>query len=823
MNPAGGMRLIPGLKFTPHVQGRNRWYAVEDPQSGRFLKLGYVEYLVVSCLQNGLGPADICKSLELHDVPAADAQEHVAMTVSWLVRNGLLINDAAPPAGVPGADGDKAKKGPAQFSGLSALDPFFIKMPLLSGSFTERIARPLCILLSRWAAVIFGVLVVAALVSFAGNADKLMGAGEKLFVEDGRLWWVAAWLLLKAVHELGHAVAALSVGSRIRSAGLHLIYMGPVPYIDVTDMWTIATRRHRVLVSACGMLFESAVAAAAVITASLTDYAPLQYFCAALATLGTVTTFAFNANPLMRFDGYYIVSDWMSRPNLWTEAQTAVNDLFARIVNPFAPREGKVKWGLAAYGIACSISRMLVMITLAWWLLAVWDGIGILIGLWAVYCWFYRPWAMRKSRAQKPAAAPAAAAGMSGLPSGIPPELAAQLAAAAQAQASSPATRPGVTPLEPRSVETAMTGTTVPEAAAVPDAAPAVSLTPEQLAEFMAAVNQRNESRTPPTAVPGTLAGPATTASAKKPAESSSLWTKPAAKFAYMGCMVALLIGIGLMPSPWGLRAPGVIGYANPTVVRSMTEGFLVELPVIDGQPVLKGQLIARLSNPELENELKLTRLKLETSQEQISGFRARGELALLQAEQAKLESLSEHLTQLETRAASLEMTASEPGTVMLAAADKVLGRFVQAGQPLCMVVNRSALEVRALADQRDAPAFLEGHGRYVFVRGTTGRSDRAQLVSIDRRGSDICPEPSLAANYGGPLTVAVGKDRNGQPELKFEQSRFDLVAELSPEACAHWVPGQLVSVSLDGKPQRLWQSLLEAALDLIEQRAAVE
>ncbi len=129
-------------------------------------------------------------------------------------------------------------------------------------------------------------LLSAAILTVANGSERFWSLNEKLFVEDGRLWWLAAWFVLKCVHELGHAIAGVSTGSRIRSAGIHMIFMAPVPYVDVTDLWRVSNRRQRMLVSAAGMLAEIAVASAAVLIAFHTSNLQLQYFCAAVATFG---------------------------------------------------------------------------------------------------------------------------------------------------------------------------------------------------------------------------------------------------------------------------------------------------------------------------------------------------------------------------------------------------------------------------------------------------------------------------------------------------------------------------------------------------------
>lgn len=704
-------RLLPSLQFTPHVQSGKRWYAVEDPQSGRFLKLGTAEYLVASGLQNGVAPAQMVDVLESNGFD--NAKERVTSTISWLAKQGLLLQEsAARPADATPADQSRAARPNKPLAAPSlSIDPFFIRMPLLSGPLAERIAKPFMWLVSWPSGLALAGLVAAAILTVVNGSERFWSLNEKLFVEDGRLWWLAAWFVLKCVHEMGHAVAGVSTGSHIRSAGMHLIFMAPVPYVDVTDLWRVTNRRQRMLVSAAGMLAEIAVASIAVLVAFHTSNLQLQYFCAAVATLGTITTVAFNGNPLMKFDGYYILSDYLSRPNLWTEAQTAASGLVKRILNPFAARLGLgssaggwnahgVQTGLTAFGLTTMFYRYVMLGTMAWWLITVWNGIGALIIAWAVWGWFVRPiWLKRASTKA------AIAAGL------LPPG----------------------------------TG--------------AVSVGRQR------------------------------------------------AQWAYTGGLVAACVLIAFLPCPGGISAPGVVGYSDPTTVRTVGEGVLREVLVGDRQEILQGEAIARLDNPELLIELADARLKFQASQEQSNALRARGELALLQAEQAKMESLVSHIAQLEDRAANLEIRAPCSGMLLMSLAEKIEGRFVKPGTPVCMIVKPQSLEVVASASQRDATFFGQHVDETVWVAPTGGRGKPGKLVSVDARGSDQCDQDALAARYSGPLPVEFSTRESGEPQLKYAAPRFAIKAELnSGGSHTNWIPGQIVWLSLADRHDRIWQ-----------------
>lgn len=710
-------RLLPSLQFTPHINGGRRWYAVEDPQSGRFLKLGTAEYLVASGLQNGVAASQIVEVLERNGFD--NAKERVTSTISWLAKQGLLLSEANNrPQSDSNAEEVPKSARPSKPLSTPALtiDPFFIRLPLLSGTLAERLAKPWMWLISWPCALALAGLLTAALLTVASGSARFWSLNEKLFVEDGRLWWLAAWFVLKCVHEMGHAIAGVSTGSRIRSAGLHFIFMAPVPYVDVTDLWRVTNRRQRMLVSAAGMLAEITVASIAVLVAFHTTSLPLQYFCAAVATLGTITTVAFNGNPLMKFDGYYILSDYLSRPNLWTEAQTAASTFVKRILNPFTERLGlsvnKSGWnshgaqaGLIAFGLTTMFYRFVMLSTMAWWLITVWNGIGALIIAWAVWGWFVRPMWLKRANTKA-----AIAAGL------VPPG----------------------------------TG----------HASPSM---------------QR-------------------------------------AQWAYTFGLASIGAAIAFLPCPGGISAPGIVGYGEPTTVRTACEGVLTEVLVDDRQVIRKGEIIARLDNPQLLVELADTQLKFQASQELANALRARGELALLQAEQAKIESLASHTLQLEERAAQLEIRSPCNGVLIMSLAEKIEGRFVKPGTPVCIIVDHQSLEVVATASQRDASLFVQHIDEPIWVAQTGGRAQSGKLVSVESRGSEQCEQEALAARYGGPLPVEFSTNEAGEQELKYADPRFAIKALLSSDSQhSQWMPGQIVWLSLSDRHERIWEWIVRS------------
>jgi putative peptide zinc metalloprotease protein len=118
------------------------------------------------------------------------------------------------------------------------------------------------------------------------------------------------------LHELGHAFVAKMNGCRVPTMGVALLVLWPVLYTDVTDAWRLSSRRERLRIGAAGMGVELMLAAWATLAWSFLPDGPLRSACFLLATVTWVLTLAINLNPFLRFDGYYLLSDWLGVQNM---------------------------------------------------------------------------------------------------------------------------------------------------------------------------------------------------------------------------------------------------------------------------------------------------------------------------------------------------------------------------------------------------------------------------------------------------------------------------------------------------------------------------
>lgn len=133
---------------------------------------------------------------------------------------------------------------------------------------------------------------------------------------DGALFYGISLVLIKSLHELGHAYTATRYGVRVNTMGIAMMVMMPMLYTEVTDAWRLQKRRQKLAIDAAGIFVELAVAGISTFLWAFLPDGPLRSVAFLFATTSWIMSLAINLNPLMRFDGYYIVADAWGIPNL---------------------------------------------------------------------------------------------------------------------------------------------------------------------------------------------------------------------------------------------------------------------------------------------------------------------------------------------------------------------------------------------------------------------------------------------------------------------------------------------------------------------------
>ncbi len=187
---------------------------------------------------------------------------------------------------------------------------------------------------------------------------------------EGAIAYGLSLIVIKTLHELGHAYTATRAGVRVNTMGIAFMVMMPILYTDVTDAWKLKSRRDKLAIAGAGLVVELAVAGIATFLWVFLPDGPMRSAAFVLATLSWIMSVAVNLNPFMRFDGYYLLADAWGIPNLQTRAfalgrwwlRETLFGLRHAPPEPFARRTRKL---LIAYAIGTWIYRLVLFLGIA--------------------------------------------------------------------------------------------------------------------------------------------------------------------------------------------------------------------------------------------------------------------------------------------------------------------------------------------------------------------------------------------------------------------------------------------------------------------------
>ena len=201
--------------------------------------------------------------------------------------------------------------------------------------------------------------------SVALNWPRFAQGFEGILARDNWLWLLLVWAGLKIAHELSHGLFCKHFGAAVREIGVIFVLFIPMGYVDATASLGLASKWRRIMVSAAGIYVEFFLAALAAIYWARTAEGTAATLAHNVIVTGTIVTLLLNANPLMRFDGYYILGDLLGIPNLATRGRSWVRDVLARLllgsrVPKPEPRRHAEDWIIAGYGAAASCWQLVV-------------------------------------------------------------------------------------------------------------------------------------------------------------------------------------------------------------------------------------------------------------------------------------------------------------------------------------------------------------------------------------------------------------------------------------------------------------------------------
>lgn len=242
--------------------------------------------------------------------------------------------------------------------------------------------------------------------------------------------------------------------------------------------------------------------------------------------------------------------------------------------------------------------------------------------------------------------------------------------------------------------------------------------------------------------------------------------------------MVAVLVvSLGMVPVSAGVRAPCALEPHEKAVLRAEWPGFLEQVNVQDGERVEQGQVLAVLTNEELDVRIERHRHEIRRVEARLRMLETQNQAAA-QAHQYQLEMLREDLETLEERREALTVRAPFDGKVIAPELGRVEGRFLQLGEALFTVASLDALRVTAVVDGSDVPSLRREEGEQVRLRfrGYPERVFTGRVERVYPSATRKAPPAALTDQGGGP--VLLDPQAKGQPMALMPWYRVDIVLD---------------------------------------------
>jgi len=380
-------RLRSHVRVNRHQYRGERWYVLADRISRRSHRVNPAAYFLVGLLNGRRRMQEVWDAAVERFGDEAPTQDDAIRLLGQLHAADLLQCDVTPDV----EELLRRSRRIAQRTWLGkVMSPLAIRFPLLD---PDR-------LLERWLPwyrPLFGSLGALLWLAVVGwgvfTAAQNWGAltqdlGHRVLEPSNLLVLGLVFPAVKALHEFGHACAVKAWGGEVHEMGIMLLVLMPVPYVDASAANAFSEKRRRVVVGAAGMLVELFVASLALMVWMEMQPGLVRAALFNVMLIAGVSTVLFNANPLLRFDGYYILMDLLEIPNLRQRAQQFAATLFQRHLFglPLPPTDASLseKTLLLTFFVASFIYRIAIMLAIALFISGVYFIVGTALAIWAV-------------------------------------------------------------------------------------------------------------------------------------------------------------------------------------------------------------------------------------------------------------------------------------------------------------------------------------------------------------------------------------------------------------------------------------------------------
>lgn len=380
-------RLRSHIRIHRHHYRGERWYVLEDRVSRRMHRFNPVSHYVIGLMDGYRTVQEIWDNAMNQFGDDAPTQDEMLRLLGQLHTADVLQSEVTPDVAEILRRAHRTRKKTWM---QILLSPMAVKIPLFDPDRVLEHWLPWYRPLLGWgAAILWCVVVGAAVFQAAVHWSELTeNLADRVLAPQNLLLIVLTFPVVKFFHEFGHACATKAWGGEVHEMGIMLLVLMPIPYVDATSASAFRETYRRVVVGAAGMLVEGFIASLALFLWIEAEPGVARAVLYNVMLIAGVSTVLFNANPLLRFDGYYILSDLLQIPNLRVRGQQYLGQvietrLFGVRRSEIEATRSERRW-FVAFTIASFIYRNFVIIAIALFIASNYFIVGVLLAIWVV-------------------------------------------------------------------------------------------------------------------------------------------------------------------------------------------------------------------------------------------------------------------------------------------------------------------------------------------------------------------------------------------------------------------------------------------------------
>jgi len=365
-------RLLPrrreGLEVTEQIYDGQPYWVVKDRLSLRYFRFDRQEYFILEQLGRGVTLGELKEAHREEFRSDSLSNSELGQFISDLTAKNLLMMDH------PDRDEllyeSRKRRWRAKLK-VQLTNYLFFRIPLYDPDKLFDRMLPFCrFFWTRAFALFYTVLLMVAFVLVVNrwNDFTMMFSTQLLTLYNLPILIGVIWLI-KGFHEFGHGMTCKHYGGEVHELGWLFLVFTPFFYCNVTDSWTFTRKSQRVMVTAAGVLTELIFASFAAVVWYFTEQPGFVHTLAFNVLVAcSVSTVLFNMNPLLKFDGYYIMMDLLEVPNLRQRASEFVRNLFIRyILGGYSEKlveEHRFRFTFPLYSFAAYIYKWFILIVI---------------------------------------------------------------------------------------------------------------------------------------------------------------------------------------------------------------------------------------------------------------------------------------------------------------------------------------------------------------------------------------------------------------------------------------------------------------------------